>query len=92
MNSPAALAVVAKVHGQLALVRWYEVLPDSQLCKLEKLVGMTVLHWATMTRGGAVADHSDVIDACWILSPVLLQYNPLRPNRPHLFGNHSVRR
>ncbi len=88
------LLFVAKVYGtqrQLALVRWYEELPDRQLRKLEKLVGMSVLRWATTTRDGAVVDHYDVIDASRILSPVLLQRNPLR-DRPHFFHNHFVRR
>ena len=68
------------VHGKpckLALVRWYDDLPDTQLRQLEKL-GMSVLRWAITTRDDKLCKHYDVIDAAHIVGPVLLQLNPLR--------------
>lgn len=87
------LLFVATVEGKprrLAFVRWYEELPDTQRRPLERLVGMSVLRWATTKRDGADIDHYDVIDAERIVGPVLLQQNPLRSDRPHFFHNHFV--
>ena len=81
------------VHGKprkLALVRWYDALPDTQLRQLDKLVGMSVLRWAITTRDGKLCRHFDVIDAARIVGPVLLQLNPLRSNGQHFFHNHFV--
>lgn len=83
------------VHGkprQLALVRWYEDLPDTRLRQLEKLVGMSVLRWAITTRDGKPCRHYDVIDAARIVGPVLLQLNPLRSDGQHFFHNHFIQR
>ena len=77
---------------QLALVRWYEELPDSQLWVLEKLVRMSVLRWATTKRDGKTIEHYDVISADRILRPVLVQANPLRTDGRHFFLNHFVSR
>lgn len=75
---------------QLALVRWYEELPATQLRQLEKTVKMAVLRWATVRRDGEDIDHYDVIDAARIMTPVLLQENVLR--KDHFFLNHFVQR
>jgi hypothetical protein len=58
---------------QLAVVWWYEELPASQLRAGEKLVCMSILRWATTTRGGKIRNHYDVIDAR-IWGPVLLRF------------------
>ena len=77
---------------RLALVRWYEQLPDDKLRPLETLVRMSVWRWATITRDGKRRNHYDVIDADRIVGPVLLQGNPLRSARQHFFMNHFVLR
>ena len=71
----------------------YEDLPDSQLRALEKLVGMSVLRWATTMQHGRRCNHYDVIDAAArVVGPVLLQRNPLRSDGRHYFHNHFVQR
>ena len=79
---------------KLALVRWYEQVPDRELKRLERLVCMTVWRWATIQRDGKIRNHYDDIDADRIIGPVLLQRNPLprSDGRPYSFHNHFVQR
>ena len=87
------LLFVTTVHGkqrQLALVRWYEQLPDSQLRTLEGTAGMSVVRWATIKRDGVDVNHYDVISAERILRPVFLQ--EVRGDGRHFFLNHFVQR